>query len=202
MKKLFLSAMILMLFCAFSISAQTAAIDKSAPDFTLKDSNGKTHSLSDFKGKFVVLEWVNYECPFVVKHYGSGNMQKLQEAYTAKDVVWLSICSSAPGKQGNYNAEEINSRAKESGAKFTAYLIDEDGNVGKMYGAKTTPHMYVVNPEGVLVYAGGIDDTPTANQEDVKTAKNYVAAALDASMSGKEVENKVTKPYGCGVKYK
>lgn len=201
MKKtvLFLAAFFLVI--TFSLSAQKAAIDKAAPDFTLTDSKGETHSLSDFKGKYVVLEWINYECPFVKKHYDSGNMQKLQETYTGKDVVWLSICSSVDGKQGNFTPEEINKRSEAHGAKFTAYLMDTDGKVGKMYGAKTTPHMYIVNPEGTLVYAGGIDDTPTADKADVDGAKNYVSAALDAAMSGKEITDKVTKPYGCGVKY-
>src|SRR5690554_2572867 len=181
--------------------AADAKVGEAAPDFTLVDSNGKMHSLSDYKGKFVVLEWINYECPFVKKHYNSGNMQALQKKYTEKGVVWLTICSSAEGKQGYFSPEEINERSQNHGANFTAYLIDESGKVGKTYGAKTTPHMYIINPEGSLIYAGGIDDTPSTDIADIETATNYVAAALDAAMNGEEVEVKVSKPYGCSVKY-
>lgn len=184
-----------------ALFASDAKVGEAAPGFTLTDSHGNEHSLSDFKGKYVVLEWVNYDCPFVRKHYNSGNMQKLQKEYTEKGVVWLAINSSAPGKQGNFSNDEINSRSEEHGASFTAYLTDPTGEVGKMYGAKTTPHMYVINPEGKLIYAGGIDDTPSTDLEDVKTAKNYVSAALDEAMNGKEVEVQVSKPYGCSVKY-
>lgn len=181
---------------------QTATVDKMAPEFTLKDSKGVSHNLSDFKGKYVVLEWINYDCPFVKKHYESNNMQSLQKEYTSKGVVWLSICSSSPGKQGNFDKETITKRSNEYKAKQTAYLIDEDGHVGQQYGAKTTPHCYVVSPEGVLIYAGAIDDNPSADQADVKTAKNYIKECLNASMNGKKVEVKSTKSYGCSVKYK
>jgi len=181
--------------------AQQAKIDGKAPNFKLKDSNGVEHSLSDFAGKTVVLEWINYDCPFVKKHYDSNNMQSLQEKYTKQGVIWLAICSSAKGKQGNFSNEEINKRSKDHNTKFTAYLIDEDGKVGKMYGAKTTPHMYVINPEGKLVYAGAIDDIKSTNVEDIKKAKNYVSMALDEVLSGKEVSTKTTTPYGCSVKY-
>lgn len=186
---------------SLTIFASDAKVGEAAPDFTLKDSNGNEHSLSDLKGKYVVLEWINYDCPFVRKHYNSGNMQKLQKEYTEKGVVWFAVCSSVPGKQGNFSNEEINKRSKEHGANFTAYLIDDTGEVGKSYGAKTTPHMYVINPEGKLIYAGGIDDTPSTDIDDIKTATNYVRAALDAAMNGKEVAVKVSKPYGCAVKY-
>jgi peroxiredoxin len=179
----------------------TATVDSPAPNFTLTDVAGKTHSLADFKGKFVVLEWVNFDCPFVKKHYGAKNMQSLQAAYIKKDVVWLSICSSAKGKQGYFEGKDLTDRITKEGLSSTAYLIDTDGTVGKMYGAKTTPNMYVINPEGTLVYAGAIDDTPTPNPDDIKTAKNYVQLALDASMAGKPVATKATAPYGCGVKY-
>lgn len=201
MKKTLVISMILLL--AINISASDKAkIDEPAPDFTLTDSNGNEHSLSDFKGKYVVLEWINFGCPFVKKHYNSGNMQELQKKYTGKDVVWLSICSSAEGKQGYFEDAEINEQLNEKNAAMTAYLIDESGEVGHMYNAKTTPHMYIINPEGVLVYAGGIDDKPSTDEDDIETAKNYVSTALDALMSGNEVTNKVTKPYGCSVKYK
>ena len=176
-------------------------IDKTAPGFTLTDSNGKEHSLSDFSGKYVVLEWINFECPFVKKHYNSDNMQALQKEFTEKGVVWLSICSSAEGKQGNFNSGEINSRMESLKSNATAYLIDQDGKVGKEYGAKTTPHMYVINPEGTLIYAGSIDDKPTSKTEDIEGSRNYVREALNAAMDGREPETKLTKPYGCSVKY-
>jgi peroxiredoxin len=184
-----------------SIFSQQAKIDSKAPDFKLKDSNGNEHSLSDFSGKFVVLEWINYDCPFVKKHYDSGNMQSLQEKYTKRDVIWLAICSSAKGKQGNFSSEEINKRSKEHNAKFTAYLIDEDGKVGKMYGAKTTPHMYIIDDRGILVYAGAIDDIKSTDIKDIEKAKNYVSLALDELLDGKSVTIKSTTPYGCSVKY-
>ena len=184
-----------------SLFSQQAKLNESAPDFKLKDSNGKEHSLTDFKGKIVVLEWINYDCPFVKKHYNSKNMQSLQEKYTAKEVIWLAICSSAPGKQGNFSSEEINKRSNDHNAKFTAYLIDEDGKVGKMYGAKTTPHMFIIDKDGKLVYAGGIDDKATTDTEDVKTAKNYVSAALDELLNGKQVTTQSSTSYGCSVKY-
>lgn len=197
----YLNKIFLLFFFSLALFAADAKVDEAAPNFTLTDSNGNEHSLSDFKGKYVVLEWINYDCPFVQKHYNSGNMQKLQKEYTEKGVVWLTINSSAEGKQGNFSNEEINERSKEHGTNFTAYLVDASGEVGKMYGAKTTPHMYVINPEGTLIYAGGIDDTPSTDVDDIKTAQNYVSAALDAAMNGKDVEVKIAKPYGCSVKY-
>ena len=176
-------------------------IGQPAPAFTLSDCSGTEHSLSDFKGKTVVLEWVNHGCPFVVKHYASGNMQKLQEDATGKGVVWLSICSSAPGKQGHMSAADAKAKCDAVGAKSTAYLLDEDGQVGKLYGAKTTPQMAVINAEGVLVYQGAIDDKPSTDQADIEGATNYVVAALDEVLAGKPVTTAETKPYGCSVKY-
>ncbi len=199
MKKIYLT-MLALLFTSIMF-AQTAKIDEAAPNFTLKDSNGNEHSLSDFKGKNVVLEWINYDCPFVKKHYDSGNMQSIQKKYTEAGVVWLAVCSSAEGKQGNFTNDEINSKSKAHNAAFTGYLIDTDGKVGKMYGAKTTPHMYVITKEGNLVYAGGIDDKATTSKDDIATSKNYVVSALDELMEGKEVSIKVSTPYGCSVKY-
>lgn len=191
-----------LMFLFVNINASDKAeIDKKAPDFKLKDTNGKEHSLSDFKGKYVVLEWNSFGCPFVKKHYNSKNMQQLQKKYTGKDVVWLTINSSAPGKEGYFSSEELNKKIKEQGANMTAYLVDEKGTVGKTYGAKTTPHMYVINPEGTLIYAGGIDDIASTDTDDIKKAKNYVAAALDAAMAGKKIETKTSQPYGCSVKY-
>jgi len=189
------------IFLSSLVFAQQAKLNESAPEFKLKDSNGNEHSLSDFKGKIVVLEWINYDCPFVKKHYDSKNMQSLQEKYTKEGIIWLAICSSNKGKQGNFSVEEINKRTSERGAKFTAYLIDEDGTVGKMCGAKTTPHMYIIDKSGMLVYAGGIDDKASTDVDDIQDAKNYVASALDELLAGKEVSVQSSTPYGCSVKY-
>ena len=178
-----------------------AMVGQPAPDFTLVDSNGAKHSLSELKGKIVVLEWVNFECPFVGKHYGSGNMQSLQKKYTGQGVVWLTVVSSAPGTQGFVNAEEANRDTQKRGAAPTAVLLDPTGAVGHLYGAQATPHMYVINPEGQLVYMGAIDDTPSADPSDIAHAKNYVAAAIDAVKSGQRVGVPATKAYGCSVKY-
>jgi peroxiredoxin len=182
-------------------SEAAAVVGEKAPDFTLTDNAGQSHSLSSFQGKWVVLEWVNYDCPFVRKHYGSGNMQALQKAYTGKGVTWLSINSAAPGKEGHLSATESATQAKQRNAAMSAYLIDADGKVGRAYGAKTTPHMYVIDPTGKLVYAGGIDDKPSTDQADVKSAKNFVRAALDEAMAGKAVTVASSQPYGCAVKY-
>jgi peroxiredoxin len=203
MKRIHAVLLLLLLPLMVTIStAKKAKVDQVAPDFTLTGVDGKRHSLSDFKGKFVVLEWVNYDCPFVRKHYGSGNMQSLQKAYTAKGVTWLSICSSAPEKQGYFEVAEIKDRMKELEASPTSYLIDPEGEVGKMYEAKTTPHMFVIDPEGILIYAGGIDDIASSDKEDIKKATNYVKETLDAALAGKEIAVKGSKPYGCSVKYK
>lgn len=172
-----------------------------APEFTLTDSNGQSHKLSDFKGKFVVLEWLNHGCPFIKKHYGSGNMQKLQKEYTGKGVVWLSIVSSAPGKQGHMTPEETNKAKEESGSAATAVLIDEDGSVGHLYDAKTTPHMFVVDPQGTLIYMGAIDSDRSPDPAGIEGAKNYVKQALDEAMAGKPVSEPTTTAYGCGIKY-
>ena len=180
---------------------QEARVGSKAPDFTLTDAHGQKHTLSDLKGKYVVLEWINFECPFVKKHYSVGNMQTLQDEYGEKGVVWLSICSSAPGKQGYYEGEDLLSRLKQQKSEAAAYLIDADGTVGKMYGAKATPNMFVIDPDGILRYAGAIDDHPTPKPEDIPNSTNYVKAALDAVMAGKEVSVKTSAPYGCSVKY-
>ena len=185
-----------------SVFAAEAKVGEPAPDFVLTDTHHAEHTLTEYKGKFVVLEWTNPDCPFVRKHYDkSGNMQKLQKEYTAKGVIWLSINSSAPGKQGNYPLERLNQIMKEKGSAPTALLLDSDGEIGKMYGAKTTPHLFIVNPEGILVYEGAIDDKPTPDPNDIKTAKNYVKTALDEAMSGKPVATSSSQPYGCSVKY-
>jgi peroxiredoxin len=179
----------------------SARVGDKAPDFLLKDNHGKEYSLSGVRGKYVVLEWVNYDCPFVRKHYGAGNMQQLQKTYTGKDVVWYSICSSSPGKQGHFDQDEINERMEKAGAAPTAYLVDGSGTVGRLYEAKTTPHMFIIDPEGVLIYAGGIDDIPSSKREDIPKATNYVREVLDAVLSGKEPPITESKPYGCSVKY-
>jgi peroxiredoxin len=190
---------------ALLVAAGTAfaapQIGQPAPEFTLTDSNGQSHNLSDFKGKFVVLEWLNHGCPFVQKHYDGGNMQGLQKEYTGKDVVWLSIASSAPGKQGHMSPEETNKAKEEKGSAATAILIDEDGTVGKLYDAKVTPELYVINPEGTLVYMGAIDDKKSVDAADVAGAKNYVKQALDEALAGNPVSEPATEAYGCSVKY-
>jgi peroxiredoxin len=182
--------------------AAEALVDKPAPNFTLPDTNGKSHSLSDYKGKIVVLEWLNHDCPFVKKLYNSSHMQKLQKTYGKKGVIWFSIISSAPGKQGYCTPEQANELIKEKKAAPTALLLDPDGKVGKLYGAKTTPHMYIITSDGVLVYNGAIDDIRSTNVEDIAKAKNYVQIGLDEVMAGKEVSTKTSVPYGCSVKYK
>jgi len=174
---------------------------KPAPKFELPDTKGNTIKLSDYKGKYVVLEWFNHGCPFVRKHYDSGNMQKLQKAYTGKGVIWLSICSSAPGKQGNCSASEHNTMFAEKHAAPTAVLMDVDGKVGHLYGATSTPDMFIIDPKGILIYAGAIDDTPGTDITEISTAKNYVKQALDESMAGKPITTAHTRPYGCFVHY-
>lgn len=173
----------------------------AAPNFTLMDTNGQKHSLSDYKGKFVVLEWFNPDCPFVKKHYNSGNMPSLQKQYTAKGVVWLSIDSSSEGQQGNYPSRALNEFMKNKGGTPTAVFVDAGGKIGHLYDAQTTPSMFIIDPKGMLIYQGAIDDTPSADIADLKTAKNYVSAALDAAMNGKPIAVSTTKSYGCSVKY-
>jgi peroxiredoxin len=190
-----------MLIVTAGLSFAKTEVGKAAPNFSLRDTNGKTHSLSDLKGKYVVLEWYQPDCPFVGKHYRSGNMQSLQREFTAKGVIWLSIDSSAPGEQGNYPAEELNKISAQDGAARTALLLDPAGEVGRLYRAKTTPDMYIIDPKGILVYKGAIDNKRSTDLADVKTATNYVKVALDAAMAGKSVPTTTTQPYGCSVKY-
>lgn len=196
-----LSLIVGLIFNSKTQAEQAAMVNKPAPDFSLKDAFGNQVKLSDFKNKIIVLEWVNFGCPFVRKHYGSNNMQSLQSEFTKKGVVWLSICSSAPGKQGNYSLSELPKAIKANNNHATAYLVDENGSVGKLYGAKTTPHMFVVDKSGTLVYAGAIDDTPGVDQAEIKTAHNYVREALELLLSGQKVKQQQTKSYGCSVKY-
>jgi len=182
--------------------ADAPKVGQPAPNFTATDINGKSRSLSEFKGKYVVLEWHNQGCPFVKKHYDSGNMQKLQKELTAKGAVWLSIISSAPGAQGYVTPEQEKAYLAEKKAAPSDVLFDPEGSVGHLYGAKTTPHMFVIDDKGVLVYAGAIDDRPSTEASDVATAKNFVRAAYEESSAGKPVSTTSTAPYGCGVKYK
>ncbi|QDP02311.1 redoxin domain-containing protein [Thalassotalea sp. PS06] len=196
---------ILTLFFSFALSLSVQAgvkVDEAAPDFELVNEAGKTVKLSDYQGKYVVLEWTNHLCPYVKKHYESGNMPNLQSKYTDKDVVWLQVISSAEGKQGYVEAEEAVALNKERQAAPSHVLFDPEGDVGKLYGAKTTPHMYIINPEGELKYAGAIDSIKSADPADIEKATNYVDTGLTSLMAGGEVENKLTPPYGCSVKYK
>ena len=190
---------------ALAVAAGTALaapeVGQPAPAFTLTDSNGQSHNLADFKGKFVVLEWLNHGCPFVKKHYDSNSMQKLQKQYTGKDVVWLSIVSSAPGKQGHMSPAATNQAKEEKRSAATAVLLDEDGTVGQLYGARVTPELYVINPEGDLIYSGAIDDKKSVDPADVEGATNYVKQALDEALAGQPVSTPKTEPYGCSVKY-
>jgi len=182
--------------------ARAARVGKPAPDFTATDTNGKVHKLSEYLGKFVVLEWTNRGCPYTQKHYNSGNMQRLQREWTSKGVIWLTVVSSAPGEQGYVTAPEENAYLRENSAAPTAVLLDPTGTVGHLYDAKTTPHMFIINSQGMLIYNGAIDDRPTTDLADVNSAKNYVSASLQEATSGKPVSNPTTRPYGCSVKYK
>ncbi len=181
--------------------AATARVGQTAPDFTLTGLDGQKHSLADFKGKTVVLEWVNPDCPFVQKHYLTHNMQNLQRAATADGVIWLQINSAAPGNEGDYSQTAATKWLQEKGAAATAYLRDQDGTVGHLYDARTTPHMFIINPQGILVYAGGIDDIRSAKKSDVAKARNYVSAALADLKTGHPVAIATSQTYGCSVKY-
>jgi peroxiredoxin len=181
--------------------AEVAKVGTPAPDFTATDIEGKTRHLSEFKGKPVVLEWHNQGCPFVVKHYGSGNMQRLQKEMTADGAVWLTVITSSPGKEGYVTPAQEKEYLKAQNASPTAVLLDSDGTVGRLYGAKTTPHMFLVDAKGTLVYAGAIDDKPSTDQADVAGATNYVQAAYSEVKAGKPVTTSATAPYGCSVKY-
>jgi len=183
-------------------AADVPPVGSAAPDFSAPDTNGKTHSLSQYKGKYVVLEWFNPECPFVKKHYGSDNMQKLQQEYTGKGVVWLTIDSNAPGTEGNIASDQAQKIMASWRTKQTALLLDPESKVARSYGAKNTPNMVVIDPEGKIVYEGAIDSKATPNPADIPNSTNYVKAALDESLAGKPVSNPTTKPYGCSVKYK
>lgn len=196
-----ITALIALLWVVPTAAGATVTVGEAAPDFTLTDSAGESHKLSDYHGKTVVLEWTNHLCPFVRKHYDSGNMQALQAHATEQDVTWLSIISSAPGKQGHVSGEEADDLTESRDAHPSAVLLDESGDVGRLYGARTTPHMYVIDEEGVLVYQGAIDDNNSADPADAATARNYVREALDALHDGGEIDVSSTASYGCSVKY-
>ena len=207
MKKLpaFLSsacAAALLLAAVATTRAEAPTVGSAAPDFALTDSSGKTHKLSEYKGKYVVLEWTNPGCPFVRKHYDAGNMQKLQAEYVKKGVVWLAVDSSAPGKEGYLEGESAKKAKDGDYAAASALLLDPDGKTGHLYGATNTPHMYIVDPEGKLVYSGAIDSVASADKSDIAKATNYVRAALDEALTGKPITKTSSKAYGCSVKYK
>ena len=181
--------------------AAKALTGTPAPEFALTDTQGQSHSLSDFKGSYVILEWTNHLCPFVEKHYNSGNMQAIQKDCTDKGMVWLTIISSAPGKQGYLTADKANALDEAQGLNATAKLIDSEGVAGRLYGAKVTPHMFVINPDGVLIYQGAIDSISSADMADIEKADNYVLAALKEDMAGMQLSKADSKPYGCSIKY-
>jgi peroxiredoxin len=188
----------LTMVCAGALALKPGEI---APDFKGTDSNGKTEALAQYRGKYVVLEWANQGCPYEQKLYNSGTMESLQKQWTSKGVVWLSILSSAPGQQGNVSPAEENDYLRKMKAAPTAAVLDPSGTIGRLYAAKTTPHMFVIDPQGKIVYQGAIDDQPTPDPASLKLAHNYVSEALEESMVGKPVATPVTKSYGCSVKY-
>jgi peroxiredoxin len=185
----------------FSAAAQEVHVGSQAPAFTATDSRGQTESLSQYRGKYVVLEWHNQGCPFTRKHYVSGNMQALQKEWTAKGVAWFTVISSAPGQQGYVTPVEENTYLAQVHAAPTAVLMDPEGKLGRLYSAKTTPQMVVIDPSGKVIYDGAIDNRPTSDVQDVHGADNYVSDALTAAMAGKPVSTPYTRPYGCAVKY-
>jgi peroxiredoxin len=202
MKTKLILTVVTSLVALVAFGSEPPAVGTAAPDFSLTDAKGKTHSLSQYKGKYVVLEWFNPECPFVKKHYGSSNMQNLQKEFTDKGVVWLTIDSNAPGTQGSLTPEEADKIATSWKTHETALLLDPEGSAGRAYGAKNTPNMVIINPEGKIIYHGAIDNKATPNPSDIPSSTNYVKAALDQSLAGKTVSTPETKPYGCSVKYK
>jgi peroxiredoxin len=196
-----LVALAMSLFVSGAMASAEPIVGKPAPAFSAVDSNGKQRSLGEFKGKTVILEWTNDGCPYVRKHYGVGNMQKLQQDLTAKGAIWLSIISSAPGKQGHVSGAEANQLSTSRGASPTAVLLDPAGTVGRAYEAQTTPHMFVIDKAGVLRYMGAIDDQPNVDKATISQARSYVREAFAAVAAGTKVAETATEPYGCSVKY-
>lgn len=176
-------------------------VGKPAPDFTAVDSNGKTHKLSELRGKLVALEWTNHDCPYVRKHYNAGNMQAIQKQAADAGIVWLTVISSPPGEQGNVTPDKANELTQTRKASPAAVLIDQKGEVGRAYDARVTPHMFLINAEGTLVYMGGIDSIPSTRADDIEKATPYFRDAITAAVKGEPVKNAVTRPYGCTVKY-
>ena len=201
LNRLFLSAALVITLLPLAASSQVR-VGAPAPAFTATDSRGQTQSLSQYHGKYVVLEWHNQGCPYTRKHYVSGNMQNLQKEWTAKGVVWFTVISSAPGTQGYVTPPQENTYVAQMHAEPTAVLMDSDGKVGHLYNAKTTPQMFVIDPAGNVIYAGAIDDKPTPDVDDIRGADNYVNDALAAAMAGKPVATPYTRSYGCSVKYR
>ena len=193
----FATTLLLSTTCAFA----APEIGSPAPQFTVTDTNGNEVSTADLVGKTVVLEWTNHGCPYVKKHYKSGNMQALQNEASNEEVVWLSIISSAEGKQGSVSAEEANKLTTDRNAAPSHVVLDQEGTIGRAYDARTTPHMYIIDAEGKLAYMGGIDDKPTADPADIKDAQNYVRTALSEIKNGRAVSTPSSRPYGCSVKY-
>ncbi len=201
MRHFVFAAVVSMLCLSTQPTFADAVPGQPAPAFELKDAIGKAHKLSDYAGKWVVLEWFNKDCPFVKKHYGSGNMPKLQHEAIEKGAVWLTIASSAKGKQGYMEPTEASKIALEVKSAATTVLLDASGTTGKSYGAKTTPHMYVIDPKGTVAYAGAIDDNDSSDASVIPKSKNYVMTALTSGFAGKKIETATTRPYGCGIKY-
>ena len=198
----FIAMSAIALFVGFVGNASAAVrVGEPAPAFTGTDTQGKTHQLEDYRGKTVVLEWTNHDCPYVRKHYGAGNMQEQQREAAAQGVIWLSVISSAPGQQGHVSPAEADALTQSRKAAPHAVLLDPEGQIGRAYGAKTTPHMYIINPAGQLVYMGGIDSITTADPADIPKAEQYVRVALQEQAAGKPIATPVTRPYGCSVKY-
>ena len=189
------------LMISSSAAWSAATIGTPAPDATLRDTTGAVHQISDLQGKTVVLEWTNHDCPFVQKHYGSDNMQRLQRETATREVVWLTVISSAPGEQGHVTPEQADALTVRRNASPSAVILDEDGSAGRLYDAKTTPHMFVIDPEGALVYAGGIDSIPSADPDDIPKAVPHLELAMAATAAGKDVPVATSRPYGCSIKY-
>jgi peroxiredoxin len=202
MNRRYLVATLALILVGALTEVWAASVGQAAPAFTATDSNNHVHKLSDYKGKFVVLEWTNRDCPFTQKHYQSGNMERLQHEWTKRGVVWLTVVSSAPGEQGYVIGGEENAYMSEMRAAPTAVLLDPTGQLGHLYDAKTTPHMFVIDRKGLLIYDGAIDDRASTDVSDIAGAKNYVVQALQEAMAGKPVTVATSRPYGCAVKYK
>ena len=200
MKKMAWAVLAFAIVAAVS-TAWAARVGERAPDFTATDTNGRAHKLSEYAGKFVVLEWTNRGCPYTQKHYDSGNMQRLQKEWTEKGVAWFTVISSAPGTQGYVTADQENTYKQRMKATPTAALLDPSGEVGHLYEAKTTPQMVVINPQGTIIYDGAIDDHPTSDSSDIPQSKNYLELALSEATTGKPVGIPASRPYGCSVKY-